>query len=36
MIDNQKIEIDWTEFREETDTTEGAQLLACSSGYCEV
>jgi ribonucleoside-triphosphate reductase len=30
------IEIDWTLFKEETDTTEGVQTLACSSGVCEI
>lgn len=29
-------EIDWTEFREGTDTTENAKTLACSAGVCEL
>jgi len=28
--------IDWTEFVEETDNTEGAQTLACTGGTCEI
>ena len=28
--------IDWTEFREETDNTEGSQTLACTAGNCEI
>ena len=28
--------IDWTEFREETDNTEGSQTLACTAGGCEI
>ena len=28
--------IDWTLLQEETDNVEGAQLLACSSGSCEI
>ena len=28
--------IDWTEFVEETDNTEGAQTLACTGGSCEI
>lgn len=30
------IEIDWTTFKEETDQTEGSQLLACTNGTCEL
>ena len=29
-------DIDWMTFKEETDNTEGAQTLACSSGGCEI
>jgi ribonucleoside-triphosphate reductase (thioredoxin) len=28
--------LDWSKFREEKDTVQGAQLLACSSGICEI
>ena len=28
--------VDWADFREEDDNTEGAQTLACSSGVCEL
>jgi len=28
--------IDWTKLREETDNVEGAQMLACVAGVCEV
>ena len=28
--------LDWTKFREETDNVEGAQMLACVSGVCEI
>lgn len=30
------IEIDWTLFKEETDTTEGSQTLACVGNICEL
>lgn len=32
----QNLDIVWTEFMEETDTTEGAQNLACVAGVCEI
>jgi ribonucleoside-diphosphate reductase alpha chain len=28
--------IDWTKLREETDNVEGAQMLACVAGSCEI
>jgi ribonucleoside-diphosphate reductase alpha chain len=28
--------IDWTKFVEVTDNVEGAQLLACTAGSCEI
>jgi ribonucleoside-diphosphate reductase alpha chain len=28
--------IDWDQLKEETDNVEGAQMLACSSGSCEI
>jgi len=28
--------LDWSIFKEETDNVEGAQTLACSSGFCEI
>jgi len=33
---SQKVTVDWTEFKEETDTTTSAKELACSSGICEL
>ena len=37
MLSTQNLDIDWTQFKEETDNTEGAQQLACSaSGGCEI
>ena len=32
LVASQKVEIDWTKFHEETDTTTAAKELACSSG----
>jgi ribonucleoside-diphosphate reductase alpha chain len=32
----QATKIDWTEFKEETDTTTSAKELACSAGSCEL
>ena len=32
----QATKIDWTEFKEETDTTTSAKELACSAGVCEL
>lgn len=29
-------EIDWSQFKEETDNVEGAQTLSCSAGSCEL
>jgi len=29
-------EVDWTELREETDSTTGSQELACTSGSCDI
>ena len=28
--------LDWGKFKEETDNVEGAQMLACVSGVCEI
>lgn len=28
--------VDWTQLRENTDNVEGAQMLACSAGVCEI
>ena len=36
VLNELKPEIDWSEFIEEEDNTEGAQTLACSSGTCEI
>ena len=33
---NRMPKLDWKIFKEETDNVEGAQLLACSSGSCEI
>jgi ribonucleoside-triphosphate reductase (thioredoxin) len=32
----QNLNIDWTEFHEETDNTENMKTLACSAGACEI
>jgi ribonucleoside-diphosphate reductase alpha chain len=32
----QSLDIDWTQFRELTDNTEGAQTLACTGNVCEL
>jgi len=36
LVASQKVEIDWTKFKEETDNTESAKTLACSAGVCEL
>jgi ribonucleoside-diphosphate reductase alpha chain len=37
LMSTQKVDIKWTEFMEETDTTEGVQNLACTAaGGCEI
>ena len=36
LLSSQKVEIDWTTFKENTDTTTGSQNLACVSGICEL
>ena len=36
LLATQNVELNWTEFMEETDTTEGAQTLACAAGGCEI
>jgi ribonucleoside-triphosphate reductase (thioredoxin) len=36
LVASQKIEIDWTKFMEETDTTTSTKELACSAGVCEL
>ncbi len=36
LISNQKIQIDWTKFKEETDNTENTKTLACSAGVCDL
>ena len=36
LVAAQKIEIDWSKFMEETDTTTSTKELACSSGICEI
>ena len=36
MAAAQNLDIVWTDFMEETDTTEGAQNLACTAGACEI
>ena len=30
------VPIDWSDFVEDTDNTEGAQQLACTAGVCEI
>lgn len=36
LLKNTKTTLDWTDFKEETDTTTSAKELACSSGICEL
>jgi ribonucleoside-diphosphate reductase alpha chain len=36
MVKSQSLTIDWTKFKEETDTTTGSQQLACVAGVCEL
>jgi len=36
LLATQNVEIKWTEFAEETDTTESSQTLACAAGGCEI
>jgi ribonucleoside-diphosphate reductase alpha chain len=36
LLATQNVDITWTEFMEETDTTESAQTLACAAGGCEI
>ncbi len=36
LVKEMPTDIDWSDFVELDDNTEGAQQLACSSGYCEV
>jgi len=36
LLATQNLDIDWTEFHEETDNTENVKTLACSAGVCEL
>ena len=36
LLSTQNVEIDWTQFKEETDTTESSKTLNCSAGVCEI
>lgn len=36
LLATQNLNIDWTEFHEETDNTENVKTLACSAGVCEL
>ena len=36
LLASQKVEIDWTKFVEETDTTTSSHTLACTNGVCEL
>jgi ribonucleoside-diphosphate reductase alpha chain len=36
LAKNQNLDITWTEFMEETDTTTSVKELACSAGVCEI
>jgi ribonucleoside-diphosphate reductase alpha chain len=36
LVSTQQTVIDWTSFREETDTTENSKTLACTNGTCEL
>jgi ribonucleoside-diphosphate reductase alpha chain len=36
LVAAQRLDIDWTEFKENTDNTESAKTLACVAGVCEI
>lgn len=36
LLSTQNLDIDWTEFHEETDNTENSKTLACTAGVCEL
>jgi ribonucleoside-diphosphate reductase alpha chain len=36
LVAAQRLDIDWTQFREGTDNTESAKTLACVAGVCEI
>lgn len=36
LLATQNLNIDWTEFHEETDNTENMKTLACTAGACEI
>ncbi len=36
MVSTMNVDINWTEFTEDTDTTESAKTLACTAGVCEI
>jgi ribonucleoside-diphosphate reductase alpha chain len=36
LLAKQNLNIDWTEFHEETDNTENMKTLACTAGACEI
>ena len=36
LMKTQNIDIDWTEFHEDTDNTENTKTLACTAGVCEL
>lgn len=36
LVATQNLNIDWTEFHEETDNTENMKTLACTAGACEI
>ena len=36
LVAQSQVDIDWTQFKEENDTTTGSQNLACVAGVCEL
>jgi ribonucleoside-diphosphate reductase alpha chain len=36
LLAKMPIEIDWETMKEKTDNVEGAQMLACVAGVCEI
>jgi ribonucleoside-diphosphate reductase alpha chain len=36
LLSAQNLDIDWTDFHEETDNTEALQQLACTAGVCDI
>lgn len=36
LLKEQNVNVDWTQFKEQTDNTESAKTLACVAGVCEI